>query len=220
MAALITFNAADIHLEGVEVDVELPRVWFVRTLSDTDVSPRAGEERSGRITGRLSRSGNDIVVRVRVRARVDLPCVRCLEPAPVEVDAEMSLLLKPKVESKRGRRHDKVEEYEFAPAEAELDHYDGETVVLDAFVREAILLDVPNFPLCRESCPGMVMASLPVELDEQEPDPRLAPLGAFRKSDGPATLADLVSAASERATAFGRKPVLRSNHAKKKKKKR
>lgn len=220
MAALITFNAADIHLEGIEVDVELPRTWFEGALRDTDVSPRAGEERSGRITGRLSRSGNDIVVRVRVKAQVDIPCVRCLDPAPVEVDADLSLLLQPKVESKRGRRHEKVEEYEFTPAEAELDHYDGETVVLDSFVREIILLEVPNFPLCRESCPGIPTAPQALEPETHEPDPRLAPLGAFRQSDGPATLDDLIQAANERGMAFGRKPVLRSNHARNKKKKR
>jgi len=43
-------------------------------------------------------------------------------------------------------------EYEFAAPEADLDEYDGERVVLDEFVREAILLELPSFPLCREDC--------------------------------------------------------------------
>jgi uncharacterized protein len=51
-------------------------------------------------------------------------------------------------------------EYEFSSEEADVDEYDGETVILDPFVREAILLELPNFPLCSESCPGISHASL------------------------------------------------------------
>lgn len=46
-------------------------------------------------------------------------------------------------------------EYEFSSEEAEVDEYDGERVVLDAFVREALLLELPSFPLCSETCPGI-----------------------------------------------------------------
>lgn len=49
----------------------------------------------------------------------------------------------------------KLPEYEFSASEAEYDLYDGETVVLDPFVREALLLEMPNFPLCSEDCPGI-----------------------------------------------------------------
>ena len=40
-------------------------------------------------------------------------------------------------------------------SEADLDEYDGERVVLDPFIREAILLELPSFPLCSEACPGI-----------------------------------------------------------------
>jgi len=54
--------------------------------------------------------------------------------------------------------------------------------VLDDFVREAILLEIPIFPLCSEDCPGIRPASSDVVDEEAEPrvDPRLAPLGALR----------------------------------------
>jgi len=73
------------------------------------------------------------------------------------------------------------EEYEFTSEEADTDTYDGETVVLDPFVREAILLEVPNFPLCADSCPGIAPA--PEATGDPGPaplDPRLAPLLAVR----------------------------------------
>jgi uncharacterized protein len=49
----------------------------------------------------------------------------------------------------------RIAEYEFSSEEADTDEYDGETIVLDPFVREAILLELPNFPLCSESCAGI-----------------------------------------------------------------
>jgi uncharacterized protein len=207
MAALITFPAADIHLEGVEVAVELSATWMRAVLADTEVSPRV--DPAGRLTGRLSRSGNDIVVRTRVKAAVSLPCARCLEPTSADVDTELSLLLQPASQGKPSNRGGEARDYEFSSTEADTDVYDGEVVVLDNFVREAILLEVPTFPLCRESCPGM--ASPPDAEEERAPDPRFAALNAFRNQEGPATVADLVAAAEQRAAAFGRKPRLRSH---------
>jgi uncharacterized protein len=176
-------------------------------------------EASGRLVGRLSRSGHDIVVRGRVKADVEMACVRCLAPAPIAVDAELSLLLQPKSRSETRRSKPRSDaEYEFRSSDADLDVYDGETVVLDGFVREAILLEMPSFPLCRESCPG-----LRHEEDQEAPgvDPRLLPLDAFRdKSDEPVTIDTLVSAARERAAALGRKPMLKSNQSGPSRKKR
>jgi uncharacterized protein len=57
--------------------------------------------------------------------------------------------------SKSGGARNKLEEYEFGSEEADLDEYDGERVVLDPFIREAILLELPSFPLCSEGCPGI-----------------------------------------------------------------
>jgi len=58
-------------------------------------------------------------------------------------------------EPKKASRVKASSEYEFSSEEADSDEYDGEEVVLDGFVREAILLELPSFPLCSEACPGM-----------------------------------------------------------------
>jgi uncharacterized protein len=147
------------------------------------------------VKARLSRSGNDVVVRGKVTADLRTPCARCLEPAKVAVDADLSLLLRPApAGAHAGHAHGKgaangekkgeprEDEYEFTSEEAEIDTYDGETVVLDPFVREAILLEVPNFPLCSEDCPGIRPAAAAPAEEEAAPrvDPRFAPLGALR----------------------------------------
>lgn len=73
------------------------------------------------------------------------------------------------------------EEYEFSSEEADVDAYDGETVVLDGFLREALLLEAPSFPLCSEDCPGIrpTPRSAP-ERSEGTIDPRLSPLRALK----------------------------------------
>jgi uncharacterized protein len=161
---LIVVPANDIDAAGFELSIELPVAWLDAKLEEA----RATEP--GRLEGRLSRSGKaDIVVRCRLAAQLTVPCARCLEPAPVDIRTDLSLLLKPKTPSAagsaghsnskpaRGASAPRAQairnaEYEFAAAEADLDEYDGERVVLDDFVREALLLELPSFPLCSESC--------------------------------------------------------------------
>lgn len=215
--ALVSVNANSIDNAGVAVDAELPVAWIDAELADAETTGRA----PGHLTARLSRSGNDIVVHGQVKASVSTPCARCTEPAPVDVDTEIALLLKPvpvlhgkkavaaaaaKASAResqkgaagqpaagrartggrgRGGRNgggDALAEYEFSAEEADTDTFDGETVVLDPFIREAILLELPNFPLCSEECAGIRAPAVPAlgRSGGKPVDPRLAPLGALR----------------------------------------
>ena len=61
----------------------------------------------------------------------------------------------------------------------ELDTYEGEQVNLDPFIREAILLEVPPFPLCSEDCQGIRPPPDSKESAVPSVDPRLAPLLAL-----------------------------------------
>lgn len=220
MDPILVYAAGDLDTAGIPVDRELPPAWLAEHLADVE----ARADGSGHVDGRLSRSGTDnVVVRCDARASITVPCARCLGPAPVELRADISLLLVPgkvlpeparvvKPEESRptdvakkrpagpgseaiaaartlraakgaaaGRRApgalgrsagagaataarrgaersgrgQKLPEYEFSPEEADHDLYDGDTVVLDGFVREALLLEMPNFPLCSEDCPGI-----------------------------------------------------------------
>ncbi len=174
---LIALAANDVDAAGLSLDVELPVAWLSERAAEADGTATA----PGRFSGRLSRSGRaDIVVRGRVKASVDLPCARCLKPVGIPIDTEIALLLKPRAaheagkasgksngkpaggpttgdtSSKKAKRRKAAEpEYEFSAEEADVDTYDGERVVLDGFVREAILLELPSFPLCSEACPGI-----------------------------------------------------------------
>jgi uncharacterized protein len=204
--SLFAITSAEIEATGRSIEADLPVDWLDKQLAEFDL--KATEP--GHLSVRLSRTGNDVVVRGKTRALLEAPCGRCLSPTKLEVEGELGLLLQPAPEppktdtraakgasakgatahaqgggSKGGKRSAKdkdLPEYEFSSVEADADTYDGETVVLDDFVREAILLEVPIFPLCSEDCPGIRPASSDVVDDGAQPrvDPRLAPLGALR----------------------------------------
>ncbi len=239
----------DIDTAGVARSFDLPLAWLTEALSDTDVSV----SEPARAEVRLSRTGNEVVVRGKVTAHLVVPCARCLSDTHHPIEGELSLLLHParnvgashpnaaprnvgashpnaaprhdhhahassaktaptatskasaskedvapkklsakedagkKPPNKDGktngqhRRPREDDEYELSADECDLDTYDGETVVLDGFVREALLLEAPSFPLCSEDCPGIRPTSKPSrERTDVVIDPRLSALGALK----------------------------------------
>jgi uncharacterized protein len=87
-------------------------------------------------------------------------------------------------ERKRGAAAEALEA-ELSEEEAARDHYEGESVILDEFIREHLLLELPLFPVRSDLPSGepRVTRSLPDPAGTDEPvalDPRLAPLAALR----------------------------------------
>lgn len=85
----------------------------------------------------------------------------------------------PKEKPAKPTKKDDVE-YELTAGEADEDVFDGETVVLDGFIRELILLEMPSFPLCSEACPGIGAPAGEPPAEAAPLDPRLAPLAALK----------------------------------------
>jgi uncharacterized protein len=231
---LIAISAANIPVEGMAIDVTVPPGWLDAALADAKLAVGVGDwearssPRGGHLQARLSRSGQDIVVRGHVAVEIVLACVRCLGPTRIPIDGELSLLLRPVSRAvlnhhsgaTRGGRaggddRGSDEEHQFTAEEADLDGYDGETVVLDEFVREAILLELPQFPLCSDGCVGIppAPADWPAvrDLPAADVDPRLAPLGALRtKLTGEAPADESAHGLAERKIPQ-KKPMLRSS---------
>lgn len=205
MTARFVIPVKDFERCSLDVREALPSDWLAKLLGDTDVEATPGVD--GDLQALLSLTGRDVVVRGTVRASVRLPCARCLQQTDVPVEGELSLLLvpgkapvvgvgdakdaketkdkggKPSKKGKRGAKDDD-EGHLFDAGDADLDTYVGDEVVLDPFVREAILLEVPIFPLCSEACPGIGPASAETTgttSEEDAVDPRLAPLLELKK---------------------------------------
>src|SRR5690554_6078957 len=90
------------------------------------------------------KSGADVIVRGRFHARVETECRRCLVRVHVDVDEPVSLVFR----SGLGRAEAEREEAYPLPA--------GERLLdLGEPLREHVLLAVPQYALCRETCRGL-----------------------------------------------------------------
>jgi uncharacterized protein len=174
--ALHEFAISAVELDaggrGYAFPVRAP--WMRAALEDHEATARGVD---GKLEVRASKSGSDVVVHGTLRASLLVPCARCLEPVTVEIDEPISLLVVPQVAV--SSKKPAPEEDQILAGEADTLPYDGETVVLDDFVRDELILQTPNFPLCSEDCPGM-SPCLPLPDRTSAPDrpidPRLLPL--------------------------------------------
>jgi uncharacterized protein len=101
-----------------------------------------------RISGRVTRKGNRLLLEGRLFAQAVVDCDRCLKELVVPVQAEFSL------------QYVTPAEYAFLQA-AELEEddlalsvFDGEGIDIDEIVREQVLLAVPTRLLCADDCKG------------------------------------------------------------------
>jgi uncharacterized protein len=179
----------------------LDEKWLNAALEGADAQARG----VGRVEVTLSKDGRQVLVKGTIDAALTMPCARTLEPVDVDVTSDMLLMLSPgpapipaakksrksggtakvqdvangKGEAKATGRLAK-ERY-LSEEEAAQDHYSGDEIVLDTFIREFILLELPMVPL-RSDLRGKDNPAIPGPPEEAQEgpgkqiDPRLAPL--------------------------------------------
>jgi uncharacterized protein len=96
----------------------------------------------------VEKSGPRVSVRGTVRSRAHLECVRCLREFDLDVDAPITLL------AERSGTASRRDEEDLERDDYMLFH-DGRRLDLRHSVREALLLELPITPHCREDCPGL-----------------------------------------------------------------
>lgn len=198
---LFTLPVRDLERSDQRRRWDLPPDWLDWALSESDAR---SDGSAGALEVYVKKTGREILVKGEASARVTMPCARTLEPTPVVLEAEIYLLLSPRQQPggaakagrrARERREASVEE-QLSSDMAARDEYDGETVELDAFVREHLLLELPLFPV-KSDLPFDPAPATDTPPDESgattggapdphggtpEPssvDPRLAPLAAL-----------------------------------------
>jgi uncharacterized protein len=91
----------------------------------------------------------DLRLRGRLSAKLELQCARCLDPVPQDVNREFELLYRP-LGVDAGK-----DELSVTDAEAEIGYYQGEGILLEDVLREQVLLALPLKITCREDCKGL-----------------------------------------------------------------
>jgi uncharacterized metal-binding protein YceD (DUF177 family) len=189
---------ADLERGPRQVSWKIPEDWLRQALTDTEAEPRG----DGELSVELTKNGRDVLVRGNAAAALTMPCARTLDPVAVNVRPEVFLMLSPAapitpvVRRERARRakarpagvpsakkqgRSAVEDRTLSDKEAAVDTYAGDQVVLDEFVREFILLDLPMSPV-REDLPSpsrLAIGSPSTQQGAAPIDPRLRPLAAI-----------------------------------------
>ena len=153
--------------------------WLREALADTDVTAGAGADaaEAGRLEVQASKPGSDLLVQARVLATLEAACARCLGPVTHAADVHFTSLLSPLAAATA-----LPEELELTPEDLDRETFSGDDVVLDAIVREQLLLDLPMRLVHEEGgCDPDVVGYLESDAAKAaRMDPRLAPLLALK----------------------------------------
>src|SRR5512144_3109315 len=171
----------------------LDRSWDVTQaqLDEMIAGDRAGYRARGpaHVEARLEKLGR----RVRIEAEASAPltgaCRRCLAPVSVDLPIDFELTLVPAEGSDEDEGglelhdHDKgTKGGSFSAHDAEEETYTGKAIDLDPIVREQVLLELPEYPVCDEQCKGLCpvcganLNDRECGCDRHVPDPRWAGL--------------------------------------------
>ena len=96
----------------------------------------------------VERAGERVTVRGSVQSRAHVECVRCLRELDVSLDVPLVVYAERTGSTSRDEQ-DQLER------DDHMLFHDGRRLDLRAAVREALLLELPITPHCREDCPGL-----------------------------------------------------------------
>ena len=182
-------NIDEIKEGGLRTSWDLPP----RAVDEMVAGDRAGFHADApvRVEASLSKAERRVLLEVHAAPVLACECIRCLAPLSVRVPVDFELTLVPEDEYESEPRADRDDSKaaiagSFDAMEADEDVYRGKEIDLDPIVREQIVLAMPGYPVCKESCKGLCTVC-GANLNEREcgcerrvPDPRLAGLAKFK----------------------------------------
>ncbi|MGA8943559.1 MAG: DUF177 domain-containing protein [Thermoactinomyces sp.] len=141
--------------------------------------PELTELGPAHVTARLELIDPDLfVVKARIKAQAKFSCAKCL----TEFRQDLETALQEYFTDDPNRAVESEEQEIHLVHENKLD--------LTPFVREALLLQIPSIPVCREDCKGLCPVcgrnqnTDPCHCQVRTVDPRLAALENWHESDG------------------------------------
>ncbi|MEN9580256.1 MAG: hypothetical protein RJA70_3265 [Pseudomonadota bacterium] len=165
----------------------MPVEWLTTAFEGTDATPT---DKPGQLTATLFKNGGQFLVQGKIHVQLTLPCARTLDPVTYELQPELFLALTQIQPARPGSRRpaptptlrEEATDAALTDEDAAFDTFEGDRIVLDAFVREQILLDLPMFPLrsdLRSAAPTVIHSPPESAAKVAEIDPRLKPLQAL-----------------------------------------
>ena len=122
-------------------DIEVPSLQLAFSILDIEfVSPVQGSVQL------LRHSEDNIYVKAEVSAEIEMQCGRCLDPFSIDIAAAFEIQFTPA---------DNHEDMASGGFEDEERYYDGETFDISEDTRQALVIQIPVWPLCSQECEGL-----------------------------------------------------------------
>ncbi len=134
-------------------------------------------------------------LRGKMSCRIELSCVRCLEPFPMDLAEEVDLLYLPQSanvaragEESKGDALNDLSGRGLEREELAVSFYRDERIDLSQMIVEQIVLALPMKPLCKPDCRGLCALCganrnlSSCDCAPEDTDPRWAPLKTLQKS--------------------------------------
>ena len=184
-------NIDEIKEGGLQRSWDLTREAVDEMVSGDSAGYRA--QTPLRVEGRFTRLERRVIFDAQARASLTAPCGRCLAPISVPVAVEFQVNYVPgeelpgrgSPEVHRGEdegRHPRRKRGSFGADEVNEEAYQGKVIDLDPMLREQLVLALPSYPVCQESCQGLCsvcganLNERDCGCDRHVPDPRWAGL--------------------------------------------
>jgi uncharacterized protein len=185
-------NIDEIKEGGLDRAWDLPRETVDEMVQGDPAAYRARAPLH--VDGRLRKLERRVILDARARVALTAPCGRCLVPVDLDVPLAFELTFVPQDEAaereateEHGGDHAGRVAGSFAAQEADEESYSGKVIDLDPAVREQLLLALPRYPVCQESCKGLCsvcganLNERDCGCDRHVPDPRWAGLEKLKK---------------------------------------
>jgi len=143
-----TIRLDEIEEAGYRLACSKSKAWISEIVSDVkDISFSFIDDLI--IQVECSKSGKSIMVSGMIATAVTLRCVRCLDEFSLPLRAIFHYTLSPL------HKKELLPEMEISKEDLDGAYYQGDSVDITPLIREQILLSIPLYPHCQESCKGI-----------------------------------------------------------------
>lgn len=145
------YKTNDIPEGGLGVDVPLTEAWLGENCGDLGARLAPG---GLRLRGRLEPTGDDFLLRGKLKGALEFTCVKCLEPTRLAVDVDVAVSYVEGPEEDRAKPTPPGDEDE-DEGEGDFITFQDGVIDLGPEIRDEIFLAVPYSPKCEPECLGI-----------------------------------------------------------------
>jgi uncharacterized protein len=179
---IVRVSVVEIRDSGSHYEQDLEQAWLGEILAGNPSSDFTVDQ-AYHVEIEASRMGAEVLLKSSLVLKLQADCSLCLEKFNIAVPVVFAITLKPKPHAIGPM----PEDVELKPEELDEYFYEGDAIDLNEIFREQILLALPMYPRCTDSCRGLCVVcgtnlnQAQCECDRGEVDPRWAALKSINK---------------------------------------